>query len=329
MGGKFHAAMKALRTKITLVLVFLLGSTLIFPFSRRKGESVEVQFLKVASLNGPSSIPLAYLYENAAVLDGAPVDFQLYASPLLELPKLLNGEVDIGFLPPNMAAKAYNGSDHALVMLGISGNGNLYLLSDDAKLSSLEGLAGRTVFVAGQGATPEYVFRFLTEGIDVQSDYSIQTADLAAALVAGKIHYALVPEPFATVATSKSTSVRRSLDIQKLYGERRGGAGYPMTVMVCRADFARQHPAIVRKFLDSYRKATEWTVSHPQEAGALVEKHTLGLKAEVAAASIPNAGYVWIPAKKGRGDMEKLLSLFQSFAPEAIGGSLPDEAFYF
>lgn len=290
---------------------------------------MEVQFLKVASLNGPSSIPIAYLYEHAAVLDGAPIEFQQYASPVAELPKLLNGEVDIGFLPPNIAAKAYNSSDHALVMLGISGNGNLYLLSDDPKLSSLEGLAGKTVAVAGQGATPEYVFRSLTEGINVQCDYSIQTADLAAALVSGKIHYALVPEPFATVAASKSASVRRSLNIQKLYGEKQGGGSYPMTVMVCRADFARQHPAIVQKFLDSYKKATDWTVAHPQEAGTLVEKHTLGLKAEVAAASIPNAGYVWIPAKKGRGDMEKLLSLFLSFAPESIGGSLPDNAFYF
>lgn len=288
-----------------------------------------MQFLKVASLNGPSSIPLAYLYENAAVLDGAPIEFQLYASPVMELPKLLNGEADIGFLPPNVAAKAYNSSGAAIVMLGISGKGNLYLLSDDAGLASLGGLAGKTVFAAGQGATPEYVFRYLTEGLGVQMDFSIQTAELAAALASGKVHYALVPEPFATVATSKSASVRRSLDIQKIYDEKRGTGGYPMTVMVCRADFAQKHPAIVQKFLDSYKKATDWTLSHPTEAGELTEKHTLGLKAAVAAASIPNANYVWIPAKKGRGDMEKLLSVFLSFAPEAVGGTLPGDAFYY
>ncbi|MCR5623604.1 MAG: ABC transporter substrate-binding protein [Treponema sp.] len=323
--------MKSLKNKITVFLLLLLGSALLFPFSKRKGdeESSAVQFLKVASLNGPSSIPVAYLYENAAILDGAPVEFQLYASPVTELPKLLAGEVDIGFLPPNIAAKAYNSSNHALVMMGISGNGNLYLLSDDASLSSLGGLAVKRVYVAGQGATPEYVFRYLAEGLNVQMDFSIQTAELAAALASGKIHYALVPEPFATVATSKSASVRRSLDIQKLYGEKQGGGSYPMTVMVCRADFARKYPDTVQKFLNSYKKATEWTVSHPQEAGTLVEKHTLGLKADVAAASIPNANYVWIPAKKGRGDMEKLLSVFLSFAPESIGGALPDDGFYF
>ena len=323
--------MTRLRVKITVLLVFILASSLLFPLSRRKGEeeSSEVHFLKVASLNGPSSIPIAYLYENAAVLDGAPLEFQQYASPVTELPKLLNGEADIGFLPPNIAAKAYNSSNHALVMLGISGNGNLYLLSDDAGLASLEGLTGKTVFAAGQGATPEYVFRFLTEELDVTCNYSIQTAELAAALASGKIHYALVPEPFATVATSKSASVRRSLDIQKLYSKKRGAGSYPMTVMVCRADFARKYPAVVQKFLNSYKKAADWTVSHPQEAGVLVEKHTLGLKAEVAAASIPNANYVWIPAKKGRGDMEKLLSMFLFFAPESVGGTLPDDAFYF
>ena len=323
--------MTRLRTKITVSLFFILVSALLFPFSRRKGdeESEEVQFLKVASLNGPSSIPVAYLYENASVLDGAPIEFQLYASPVTELPKLLSGEVDIGFLPPNIAAKAYNSSNHALFMLGISGNGNLYLLSDDPALSSIGGLAGKTVAVAGQGATPEYVFRYLTEGLDVASDYSIQTADLAAALVSGKIHYALVPEPFATVATSKSASVRRSLDIQKLYGEKQGGGSYPMTVMVCRADFARKYPCTVQKFLNSYKKASDWTVSHPKEAGKLTEKHTLGLKADVAAAAVPNANFVWIPARKGRDSMEKLLSLFLSFAPESVGGVLPDDGFYY
>ncbi len=325
-------SLKNKKSKISIAMLSLLAIISVYPFSTKKqnDEQLEGATLTVASLNGPSSIPLAYLYENTPDLGGADIAFQLHASPVAELPKLLQGEADIGFLPPNQAAKVYNSSNKAIVVLGISGNGNLYLLSDDAKLSSLTGLAGKTVYAAGQGATPEYIFRYLTDGIDLSVDYSIQTAQLVAALASSKIHYALVPEPFASVATAKASSVYRSLDIQKLYEEKMGkGSCYPMTLMVCRSDFASSHPLLIQKFIKAYKEACEWTLAHPSEAGALVEKHTLGLKAEVAAASIPNGNYVWIPAREGKTDIEQILKLFLSFAPESIGANLPDGSFYY
>ncbi len=320
------------KSTITIAVLSLMALISAYSFSTKKenDEQLKGTTLTIASLNGPSSIPLAYLYENSPDLGGADIAFQLHASPVAELPKLLQGEADIGFLPPNLAAKVYNSSNKAIIVLGISGNGNLYLLSDDAKLSSLSDLAGKTVYAAGQGATPEYIFRYLTDGIDLSVDYSIQTAQLAAALASAKIHYALIPEPFASVATAKSPSVYRSLDIQQLYEDKMGkGSSYPMTLMVCRAEFASAHPVLIQKFLKAYKEACEWTIAHPTEAGSLVEKHTLGLKAEVAAASIPNGNYVWIPAKEGKGNIEQLLKLFLSFAPESIGASLPDNAFYY
>jgi NitT/TauT family transport system substrate-binding protein len=73
----------------------------------------------------------------------------------------------------------------------------------------------------------------------------------------------------------------------------------------------------------------DWTVSNPSEAGNLVQSHTLGLQAPIASKVIPNGAYVFIPAHEARPQLEELFSIFLDFAPEAIGGTLPGDSFYF
>ncbi len=301
--------------------------------------------VNVAALNGPSGIPMAYLFENAPVVEGAEFDFQVVAGADVLLPKLLKGEVDVGILPPNVAAKVFTQNNGAIVAGAVVGEGMLSLVTKDGQVDSLDDLRGKTVHVAGQGATPEYLFRYLLQanGISVAAagakpdpdsvalDFSIPAAELAAALLSGRIQYAVVPEPFATVATSKDAAVRRAVDLQDEYRSVTGdeAANFPMTVVVVRKDFARTSPQLVRGLLAAYQEAVAWTLANPAEAGQLVEKHTLGLQASIAAKVVPNGAYVFVPAGEARLQLETLYSIFLDFAPEAIGGQLPAQGFYF
>ena len=207
--------------------------------------------LRLGVLNGPSAIPCACLMENSEAFGVENLVFESCTSAQTELPKLLKGELDAGFLPPNVAAKVFNSGGGALVCLGICGNGNLYLLSKDHTPEdfSLEQLKGKTVQCAGQGATPQYMFGWLLEqaGLkdSVTMDFSIPNANIAAALVSGKVQYALVPEPFATVAQTKDSSVKRVLNIQKEY-KKITGRDFPMTVLVANAGFARENKKLYR-----------------------------------------------------------------------------------
>jgi NitT/TauT family transport system substrate-binding protein len=72
----------------------------------------------------------------------------------------------------------------------------------------------------------------------------------------------------------------------------------------------------------------EWVVAHPAEAGALVEKHDLGLLAPVVAAAVPRSNYVFISAAAARPALESLYRAFLEFAPQSIGGALPPDSFY-
>lgn len=328
-----------------LYILFFIAICAFTAFSRGKVDFNETnktsvpKEMRIAALAGPSGMGMAYLFENnPTISEQTEVTFEIASSVDVLLPKLINGDVDIGILPPNVAAKLYNVNPQSIVAGAIVGNGMVTLVTRDSSISSLADLAGKTITVAGQGATPEFVFRTLlakTEipATDVTLDFSLPYPEIASALISDKISYALVPEPFATVAVLNGSSgdkpVKRVLSLQNEWKNAGLGDSFPMTLCVINKDYAQAHPEAVRIFLEAYEKSIEWTVTNPQDAGVLVEKYSLGLKAPIAAKSIPQAQYVFISAINGKAAIENLLSVFLEFAPVAIGGKLPDEGFYF
>lgn len=243
------------------------------------------------------------------------------------------------FLPPNLAAKVYNTSSEIL-LLAVTGKGMLSFLSSDSDITGIENLKGKRVFVAGQASTPEYVLRYLANqaGIPIDTnendsmklDFSIPTAELAASIASGIIDYAFLPEPFATVAQMNNPKLKSCFDVQKLYQSFSGSKdSYPMTVLVARKSFVQENTSLTKKVLNEVEKAIQFVNEHPQEAGLLVEKHSLGLKAPIVSKSIPKSAFAYSPAFESQKEIEALLSLFLEFAPESIGGKLPSKDFYF
>lgn len=307
----------------------------------KKNEKPEPeQFPKVvhgAVLNGPSGIGLVHLFENKPGIDGD-ATMEICATPDVLLPKLLKGEIDIGILPPNVAAKIYNKNNGAIKCCGVIGWGMLNLVTKDTNIKSIKDLQGKTIYSAGFGSTPEYILRYILQANNItvgdgigetKLDFSISNAELPAALISGKIEYAFMPEPFATVAQMKGKDIIRPLDIQKLYKEASGNDSYPMTMIVVRADFAEKYPNTVRMYLQSCSQSVALVNNNPQEAGELVQKHGLGLQAPIVAKVVPNAAYDFKNASDAKAEIEKFFNVFMNFAPDAIGGKLPEADFYF
>lgn len=298
--------------------------------------------INMSVLNGPSGMCFAYMFENVPQIDGIPVSYEVSASPDVLLPKLLKNEIDIGILPPNLAAKIYARQPDSIIVTAVSGFGMLNLMSSE-QIDSIEDLKGKTVYVAGQGSTPEYIFRALLEkrGISLNEsesgsvllDFSIPASELAAALISGKVDYAVMPEPFATVAavtkSQNNRQIYRALDLQKLWKESFETATFPMTMIVVRKDFAQKYPETVQNFLKKAEKSIVWTQQNPKEAAVLVEKHTLGLKAQIAEKAIPNCAFGFAAAKESKNEIEALLKVFLNYAPASVGEKLPDDGFYF
>ena len=297
--------------------------------------------LRIGLLNGPTCVPAAYLMENKKELSNAELTYEKFADPQALLPKLVKKEIDIGFMPANVAAKVYNAGNKSIICAAVVGLGNLSLITTDKNIRRFSDLKGKTVYVAGQGATPEYMFRYLLkengltwegEKADVKMDFSIPTAQIAAQLISGKIQYAVVPEPFATIAKSKSAKVLSALDFQKEYLELTGKKSeeiYPLSVLVVRSDFAKENASLFADFLSEYDKAVAWTIKYPSAAGQLVQKHELGLASDVVEKAIPLSNYTFQPAASAKKSLEDLLNLFLESDKTSIGGKLPEDEFYY
>ena len=300
----------------------------------------------VYGLKGPSGVGMIRLFEELPRAAGFEISVEALAQADLMAAKFIAGEAQIGILPPNVAAKIAS-SGKKIQIAAITGTGMLSLLSADPSVRRIEDLKGKTVEVAGQGATPEYVFRkiLLSKGInpdrDLRLDYALAYPEIAQALIAGRVSLALLPEPFATMARNGNGSLRLVGDIQdewiRLHGgadsgdlaNNAGGANYPMTALVVDGAFAAANGGLVKTVLESLEASVKWVVANPAAAGALVEKHELGLRAPVVAAAIPRSNYVFIPAAEARPGIEALFRAFLEFAPASIGGALPKDDFYY
>jgi NitT/TauT family transport system substrate-binding protein len=141
----------------------------------------------------------------------------------------------------------------------------------------------------------------------------------------------VVPEPFATVITSNNPAFRRAIDYQKEFAVAQNDpdAVYPVASLVVRAELARQYPETLRLFLGAMENAIAWTNANPSEAGALVQKHTLGLQAPIVTRSIPTSAFVYSGAEKARPSVERLLGIFLQNDQSSVGDKIPDDGFYF
>lgn len=295
------------------------------------------QDMNIGLLNGPSCIPCAALIENTTKIDETAVNYQIFASPQDLLPKMIKKEIDIGFMPVNVAAKSYSATKQQIICVAVTGEGNLALISSDSKVNDLKKLKGKTVYVAGQGATPEYITRYLLEKADIPVDskdgvtlnFSIPTNQLVPQFIAGKIENVILPEPFITILEQNYKKKISKIDLQENGWKQYYIQNYPMTVMVVRKEFAEENPHLLKSFITEYENALTWTLQNPEIAAEICERVNLGLKKEVVQPSIPKANYVYIPASKGKMIIESLLGVIMDSDTSFLNGILPDQGFYY
>ena len=289
--------------------------------------------LVIYSIKGSSGLSMVRLFEDTPRIEGFDVRVEAVAQADLLAARFIAGSASIGILPPNMAAKIAS-SGINLKVAAVTGMGMLSLLTSDPEIKSINDLRGKTVEAAGQGATPDYVFRRilrnhgLVADTDIRLGFSLAHPEIAQSLIAGRITTALLPEPFASMARNGRPDLHSVADIRNEWRVITGIDNFPMTVLAVNGDFASRYPHALQIILSAVNDSIEWVVKNPAEAGELAEKHNLGFPVNIASAAIPQSGYVFIPAAQARSSLESLFRVFLEFSPESIGGFLPDDKFY-
>lgn len=324
------------KKKILILTMLVVISLMIITACSGAQSGGKPETIRVAALNGPTGMGMVKMMEEAQDDEEQNYEFSTSGAPDELVAKVINGEIDIAALPTNMASVIYNKTEGQIQLAAINTLGVLYVLEDGNEINSIADLKGKTINVSGKGATPDYIIQYLLKenGIDpeadVELDFSVQHADLAAAVVEGDAKIALLPQPHVTSALMRNENVRIALDItqewEKVVGETNP---LPMGCIVVQKDFAKNYPDALEEFLDDYEDSVEWVNENHEEAGMLIEKHGILPNGKLAEKAIPQSNIVFLDEEEARGPMEAFLKILLELNPASVGGELPGEDFYY
>ena len=314
---------------IVIFLAVLLSIVALFSGCAKE----EAPVIKIAALAGPSGMGMTKIIDD----DSGKYEVTMLTAPDQILPKVINKEADICALPSNVASMLYNKTEKQIKVLSITTTGVLYILENGDTIGSLEDLRGKTIYSSGQGASPEYVLNEIllaSNGIDPATDLEIvyvpEHATLANMLAAGEAQIALLPEPFVSVTTAKNADINVQIDMssewENLFGE---GTKMPIGVAIVQRDFLEKYPEAVEQFMEDYKSSVDFVNSDIDAAAELIAEQSILPSAAIAKNAIPRSGVSFIIGADLEKVLGKYLEVLNNYNPSSIGGTLPDEDFYY
>lgn len=298
-------------------------------------NSVPALTVRVAVPDGVPALSIVRLLrERPSMGKNVTISYEVVRSPELMAAKVVSGEADIAIVPTNLAAVLYNRNvPYRLVSANIWGM--LYVISSE-NIRSWQDLRGKEVHTFGRGLTPDLVFRYLLtqNGLNPDRDITLRYlgsgTELAQAMIAGRVKTAVLPEPAATQVMMRRQDVSAVLDLQRAWATATGlGVSYPQASLLISTAVLNGYPEFVDRFLQEVAQNAAWVNNNPQTAGIWAEELQTGMTAKVVENALPRCNIRFVPARKARGAIEAYLRVLHDFSPEAIGGRLPSEAFYF
>lgn len=296
-------------------------------------EAAEPTQVNVASLKGPTSMGIVKFMRDAE--EGKTVNtynFTMSGSPDEVVPGIVQGNYDIAMVPANLAAVVYNKTEGGVSVIDINTLGVLYVVASE-EITTIDGLAGKTVYMTGKGASPEYVTNFLLDkaGIadQVTLEYKAEATEAAAALAANPTAVAILPEPFVTATLAQNQNLKRGLKLSDAWdGAVDDGSQLVQGVTIVRNEFLEAHPEAVSEFLEQHAASVEYVNAHPEEAGQLVVDYGIMEKAPAATKAIPNCSLVAMTGEEMKDALAGYLKVLFDADPKSVGGKLPGDELY-
>lgn len=326
-----------MKKKLAVFLAALLVATGLTACGQKEEVSSEPAVTaKVAALKGPTSMGMVKMMADQKDAKEKNYEFTIGSSPDEIAPKFLKGEFDIVALPSNLASILYNKSQGKVQVLAINTLGILYLMENGDSVKSIEDLKGKTVYSSGKGAVPEYAFNYILKAnglnpdTDLRVEYKSEHTEALAALLNDKSGLAVLPQPFATVASLKNKDLRTALDLSKEWDKASKNAKSTMItgVVVVNKDFAAKYPEKIKKFMADYKASIDYTNTNVDDAAKLIEENNI-VPAAVAKKAIPQCNITYIDGSDMKDKLSGYLQVLFEANPKSIGGKMPADDFYY
>ncbi len=294
-------------------------------------EPVDVS---AVALNGPTAMGMVKFMSDAesGAITSNNYTFSIETAIDVVTPMIVKGEVDIAAVPANVASVLYNNSEGGIKVLAINTLGVLYIAESGDTVQSIEDLAGKTIYASGKGATPEYALNQilaangLTDSVTIE--WKTEQAEVVAALAAEENAIAMLPQPFATTAQTQNENIRIALDLTEIWDNSEIDGTLVTGVVVANATFAEENPEAVADFMANYEASVDFINSNLEEGAVLVGNYGIVPEA-VALKAIPECNITYVAGAEMKDMLSGYLNVLFEQNPQAIGGALPDDAFYY
>lgn len=299
-------------------------------------ENSEKTTIRVASLKGPTSMGLVKLRKEAEEeVTKNQYEFQMYTAADEIVPLLVKGDIDIAAIPANLAAVLFQKTEGKIKALNINTLGVLYLVENGNQVNSFSDLKGKTVYMTGKGTTPEYAFRYLMKanGLneeEVTIEFKSEAAEVANVLSTQENTIAVLPQPFVTVALSQNETLNIKLDFTEEWNRvsDKNGSSLVTGVTIVRSEFLEENEEAVRTFLQEQAASVDYVTQDIEGAANLVEYYDI-IKAPIAKKAIPYCNITCITGEEMETQLSGYLNALYEENKESVGGTLPDETFYY
>lgn len=298
--------------------------------------SVQDTLIRIGSMKGPTSMGLLSLKEKSDNGEAkGKYEFNMYTAADEILPLMIKGELDIALLPANVASVLYNKTEGAVTVIDINTLGVLYMVSGNSEIASMADLKGKTIYLTGKGTTPDYVLNYLLDANGIATEctleYKSEATEVAAVLAENPNAIGLLPQPFVTAACVQNEALSVVLDMNEEWEKLQGEDGSRMVtgVTVVRDEFLEANQAAVQNFMKEHEESAAAINADVEKGAQLVVAAEIIAKEPIAKKAIPACNITYIDSTEMKSAFLGHLGVLAKQNPEAIGGALPGDDFYY
>ena len=322
-----------MKKTLSFILTAIMLLSLIFVFSSCNKEGSTV---RLTVLNGTTGFGMAKLMEDNANGDSANnYEFKVETEPANIIAALSTGTIDMAALPTNAASTVYNATNGQVQVLAINTLGVLYLIEKDDQISSISDLNGKTIYVPAQN--PTFITKHILDSNGINATINSTTystpAALQAAVVAGQVDLAILPQPVVTAAMAGAKKANHNysiaLDLTEEWNKIPGSQQLVQGCIVVRKDFATNNPKTVQAFLNEYEQSINYLNENHKEAAQLIAKHGIFANSAVAEKAIPKCNVTFMKGEEMKSAMSAFITAMYNVEPKSVGGKIPADEFYY
>ena len=330
---------------LSLVLAMVMCLSVFTACSSNEESDIDVPVstatFAIAGMKGPTTMGMTKLMKDAEVnnadeaYEGNVYNVEMYGTAQEINPLLIQGQLDVAAVPANVAATLYAKTEGAVQVAAVNTLGVLYMVQIGDAVQSVQDLVGKTIYTTGKGTTPEYTLRHILSenGIDPDKDVTIEfkseATEVGALLAAAEGDMvAMLPQPYVTAVQAQNANVTVCLDMTEEWGKI-SDQQLITGVLVARKAFIEENKEAFDVFLADYAASTKYVTENVDEAAAWVAEYGIVAKEPLAKKAIPQCNITCVTGEEMKALVNNYCSVLFDQNSASVGGTMPDEAFYY